>query len=160
MSNIATTNSSFTSANPGGTNNITLNVSGTVSAMNLTAISVGDGNTINIGSGTTVLTNTTINHSLGSMFQGTGPNTIEMGRNNTLTIMPNATDSMVSAMGVNQQSEAINVMGFGNILINRGTIFNNVSAAIWLQNNTGPVSYGTVSGTTTTASTPPYLGEN
>src|SRR5262249_49497817 len=62
---------------------------------------------------------------------------------NTLTIMPNGT---VQAVGANAQSEAINVMGFGNTIINLGTIFSNTSSAIFLQNNRGPVIYG--SGTT------------
>jgi len=40
------------------------------------------------------------------------------------------------------QSEAINPIGFGNTIINHGTIFSNTSAAIWLQNNTSPDVYG------------------
>jgi hypothetical protein len=119
---------------------------------------VGDNNNITIGNGTiqtTVTTTTNANFSNGSKYNGTGPNTVELGRNNTLTIMPNAT---VAAMGTNQQSEAINVMGFGNIIINRGTIFNNISAAIFLQNNSGPVIYGSTSGQTTTPSSPQPRG--
>jgi hypothetical protein len=111
---------------------------------------VGDNNNITIGNGTTpttVTTTTTANFSGGSKYGGTGPNTIEFGRNNTLTIMRNA---MVSTVGANAQSEAINTMGFGNTIINLGTIFSNTSSAIFLQNNRGPVLYGTGSGSTAT----------
>jgi autotransporter-associated beta strand protein len=141
-------------ANVGGTNGITFEVGpGSVSAFDLTSISVGDNNNITILSGTTVTTTTSFNNSNGSKYQGTGPNTIEVGRNNTITIQPgamvSATDTLpgsgITLMG-SAQSEAINVMGFGNTIINRGTIFSDTSAAIWLQNNVSPTIYGNGSG--------------
>ena len=105
---------------------------------------MGDGNTITIGgpNPATVTTTTTANSSDGSKYPGTGPNTIELGRNNTLTIMSNAA---VKAVGVDAQEEAINTMGFGNKIINYGEILSNTSSAIFLQNNRSPVIYGTSS---------------
>jgi autotransporter-associated beta strand protein len=146
----------FTAGSP-GTNGTTLNVGTisptTASGTNITALGVGDNNTITIGSGTTISTTTNNgNNSNGSVYQGTGPNTIELGRNNTLTIDRGATvQAVAGGTTPNQNSEAINAMGFGNTIVNFGTISSSTSSAIFLQNNANPAIYssGVSAGNTT-----------
>ncbi len=62
---------------------------------------------------------------------GTGPNTIDAGANNTITIQQGAT---ITATGGNPNAEAINVHGYGNTITNFGTVFTNNSSAVFLQN--------------------------
>ncbi|HVX56899.1 MAG TPA: hypothetical protein VHA37_04150 [Candidatus Saccharimonadales bacterium] len=122
-----------------GTNNTTTNIANgsVLSGTDRTTISIGNGNTLNIGSGppgasVTTTTTTGTNSGIGSMYANGGPNTVEVGANNTINISQGST---VSAMGNNARSEAINVFGWGNTIINNGTIFANTSSAIFLQNN-------------------------
>ena len=122
---------------------ITVQHGATLQGTNLTSLSAGNGETINIGDstgGATVTTTTNEgSNTNGSKYSGTGPNTVEAGANNTITISTGSTVSAVAGIAGptgngNAESEAINVMGFGNVIINHGTLFSNTSAAIFLQN--------------------------
>jgi outer membrane autotransporter protein len=122
--------------------NHTVNVDGsttvgggaTISTVNNPAISLGNGNTINVGQNTLV-TNVASQNS-GEGISGTGNNTIEFGANNHLNIAAGAT---VLANGPQNISEAINPRGSGNVIDNSGTIQSNSSFAIYFENANGEI---------------------
>jgi fibronectin-binding autotransporter adhesin len=112
----------------------------TLEGTNVTSLSGGNDEAINIGEtngGATLTTTTnTGSNTGGSRYSGTGPNALEAGANNTITIFPSSSINAVAGNNNgNPESEAINVMGFGNTIINKGTLFSNTSSAIFLQND-------------------------
>ncbi len=119
-------------------NNKTLNVGAgaTISETNFSSISLGNNNTINIGAGAQVTTTTTNGNTVAGGGYNTGPDTVQFGANNTMTIEAGAiVQAVAGATGTpNPNAEAINVQGFGNTIINYGTLYSNTSAAIFLQN--------------------------
>ena len=120
---------------PGAGNNVTVNVNNgaTISVTNTNAISLGDNAIITLGSATgaavTVQTTTTTSGNGGEY--GKGDNTIEFNNNSTLTINTNAS---VIASGPQTTEEAINPIGAGNAIINRGTVKAGASSAIFFEN--------------------------
>lgn len=82
---------------------------------------------------------------------GSGPNVIEFNSYSTVTIAPGGT---VQQLGSTNNGEAINAHGFGNTIINNGTLHSQNGAAMWFQDtSTSPsiadrntvVNYGTIS---------------
>lgn len=66
-----------------------------------------------------------------------GPNVIEFNSKSTLTIEAGGT---VQQLGSTTNGEAINAHGFGNTIINNGTIHSNNGAALWFQDTSISVS--------------------
>ncbi|WP_288194459.1 autotransporter outer membrane beta-barrel domain-containing protein [uncultured Phyllobacterium sp.] len=64
----------------------------------------------------------------------TGGDTVEVRNNSTITVEQGG---QILAAGPQNSGEAINPEGFGNTIINNGTIRGTNSAAIWFQNTTG-----------------------
>ena len=115
---------------PSGPDNATVTISpgATVSAGDASAISLRDGDNISVGNNATV---TSAGRS-GNGLWGAGKNTIEFRSNGTLNVGTGAT---VSATGTSTNAEAVNLLGAGNTVINRGTISGINSAAIWFEDN-------------------------
>jgi hypothetical protein len=124
---------------------ITVQPGATIQSTNLTSLSAGNGETINISGTVTTTTNSGTNLN-GSKYSGTGPNTVEAGANNAITVFSGATvraqGNTTGTFNGNPRSEAINVMGFGNVItVNAGgTLFSNTSSAIFLQNDPSLIS--------------------
>ncbi|APY16092.1 autotransporter outer membrane beta-barrel domain-containing protein [Brucella sp. 10RB9214] len=127
-------------------NDRTVNVQSgsTISVGNTNAISLGDGANITIGSDATVKNATTRSSSPGGY--NTGPNTIEFGSHGKIVIEQGGS---VIETGSSPAAEAINVYGPGNMIINRGLIQGNSSAAIWFEDKISGAkneidNYGTI----------------
>ncbi|MGP2514553.1 autotransporter outer membrane beta-barrel domain-containing protein [Yersinia sp. 2545 StPb PI] len=115
--------------------NVVINSGSELDPGNTSAISLGNNGNIIIKSGAKVTNSdrspTEADQTSGNGFwPGTGPNTIEFGNLTTLVIEAGAEVSSYSPTG---SAEAINVMGFGNRIVNHGTIYSNTSAAIWFE---------------------------
>ena len=97
-------------------------------------VSVGNGNAISLGNNAiiTLDQNALVQNSAtsGAGLWSAGNNTVEFGSNGTLTI---AQGAAIRAIGSQGNGEAINVMGSGNRITNRGTIATNSGAAIWFE---------------------------
>lgn len=123
---------------------ITINQNATLNGGGNPAISVGDNNAINV-SGT--VTNSPSGSRGGlSGYPGTGPNTIE-AQNNTVINIDKTGKVIVN--GNNNMAEAINVMGYGNTIVNNGMISASATAAIWFQDTqsgtrNNVVNYGVI----------------
>ncbi len=92
-----------------------------------TVISVNDNAKI------TVKTDAAVEGNSNSNSEGhfnSGPNVIEFNSKSTLTIEDGGT---VQQLGSTTNGEAINAHGFGNTIINNGTIHSNNGAALWFQ---------------------------
>lgn len=95
---------------------------------NAPAISLNDGNVVNV-SGT--VENAAQAGSVGLL--NAGANTIEVVSNSQITVTPSG---VVMSNGRVNNAEAVNVMGFGNTIINRGHIqTNGNAAALWFQDD-------------------------
>ena len=120
---------------PGAGNNVTVNVNNgaTISVTNTNAISLGNNAIITLGSGSgaAVTVQTTTTSAFNGGEYGFGDNTIEFNNNNTLTVNANAS---VIASGPETTEEAINPIGAGNAIINRGLIKAGASSAIFFEN--------------------------
>ncbi|MCH3833920.1 hypothetical protein LZB52_09425, partial [Campylobacter jejuni] len=79
------------------------------------AVSLGDNAAITVAAGA-VISNLATS---GAGLWSAGNNTVEFGSNGTLTI---AQGGKVQALGTQANAEAVNVMGAGNTIINRGLI--------------------------------------
>ncbi|MGL5965692.1 MAG: autotransporter outer membrane beta-barrel domain-containing protein [Kluyvera sp.] len=128
------------------TNNvdITINQNATLNGGNTPAISVGDNNVINVSG--TVTNSPGGNRGGFSGYPGTGPNTIE-AQNNTVINIDKSGKVIVN--GNNNMAEAINVMGYGNTIVNNGVISASATAAIWFQDTqsgtrNNVVNYGVI----------------
>ena len=118
---------------PGADNvTVTLNPGATLSTNNTNAISLGNNALITVGSpgGGATATVTTTSTGGGGQY-GTGNNTIEFNNNGKIIIYKNG---IVSAIGSQNNSEAINPYGSGNTIINYGTIQGGPSSAIFFEN--------------------------
>jgi fibronectin-binding autotransporter adhesin len=113
---------------PGGPDNSTIVIQSgaSVTAGNFSAISLRDGATITLQNNSTV----TNNASSGGGLYGAGRDTIEFRSFGTLMIGEGAT---LSSLGSANTAEAVNLMGQGNTVINRGTISAVNTAAIWFE---------------------------
>lgn len=89
------------------------------------------------------------NSNTGGHF-GSGPNVMEFNSNSTVTIDAGGT---VQQLGTTTNGEAINAHGYGNTIINNGTIYSRNGAALWFQDTTTSgstadrnkvVNYGTI----------------
>lgn len=99
-----------------------------------TVISVNDNAKI------TVKTDAAVEGNSNSNSEGhfnSGPNVIEFNSKSTLTI---ETGGTVQQLGTTNNGEAINAHGFGNTIINNGTIHSNNGAALWFQDTSISVS--------------------
>lgn len=99
-----------------------------------TVISVNDNAKI------TVKTDAAVEGNSNSNSEGhfnSGPNVIEFNSKSTLTIEAGGT---VQQLGSTTNGEAINAHGFGNTIINNGTIYSNNGAALWFQDTSISVS--------------------
>lgn len=99
-----------------------------------TVISVNDNAKI------TVKTDAAVEGNSNSNSEGhfnSGPNVIEFNSKSTLTIEAGGT---VQQLGSTTNGEAINAHGFGNTIINNGTIHSNNGAALWFQDTSISVS--------------------
>lgn len=105
-----------------GADNVTINVNdgAKISTNNTNAISLGNNAAITVGSpnGAATATVTTTSNGGGGQY-GIGNNTIEFNNNSTIIIYKNG---IASAIGSQNNSEAINAYGSGNTIINYGTI--------------------------------------
>lgn len=113
-----------------------------------TVISVYDNADITIHSGAVVQGNS--NSNSGGHF-GSGPNVIEFNSHTTLTVDAGGT---VQQLGGTTNGEAVNAHGYGNTIVNNGTIYSRNGAALWFQDtNTSAspadrnrvVNHGTIS---------------
>ncbi|MFT8671506.1 autotransporter domain-containing protein [Acetobacter orientalis] len=119
----------------------------------ITSVTIDSGSTvsyqktvISLGSGTSTQNNT-INIS-GNVIgggtnqgpNGTGGNAVEFGNNTTLTIDSGASIEVIS--NGTENSEAINPTGYGNTIINNGTIKtdNDSASAMWMQGTDNSVA--------------------
>lgn len=107
---------------------VVVNSGAEISVNNANAISLGNNASITLLSGAIVQGNSTA----GSGLYSTGNNTIEFNDNSTLTI---AAGAQVLATGTEPHSEAINVQGVGNTIINNGLIRAAHTPAIWFQDS-------------------------
>ncbi|WMT91979.1 autotransporter-associated beta strand repeat-containing protein [Pelagibacterium sp. H642] len=105
---------------------ITVQPGAIVRGGNFNAISLRDGAAITIGDGAMVSNNATTTNGL----WGAGGDTIEFRSGGTLTIGEGAA---VTSLGSSNRAEAVNLMGEGNTVINRGTISAINTAAIWFE---------------------------
>jgi autotransporter-associated beta strand repeat len=145
------TNSLAQSIGTGTENNIVVNVadSAFVSRQNGdTVISLYDYANITINKNATVQGNA---NSGGGGHFNSGPNVIEFNSHSTVTIQSGA---VVQQLGSTTNGEAINAHGFGNNIVNYGTIHSANGAALWFQDTstTGDyalrntvTNYGTIS---------------
>lgn len=110
--------------------NVTLivNPATTISTGAVSAISLGNSANITIGSGSVIENNAAGTGGVGYWLAG--HNTVEFNNNNLVTVETGAT---ISSRGPGISNEAINTLGFGNTIINRGVIEGFSSSAIWLQ---------------------------
>jgi len=92
-----------------------------------TVISLNNDGNITVKANATVEGNS---NSGGGGHFNSGPNVIEFNSNSTLTIEAGGT---VQQLGSTTNGEAINAHGFGNTIINNGTIHSNNGAALWFQ---------------------------
>ncbi|MBB1200495.1 autotransporter outer membrane beta-barrel domain-containing protein [Enterobacteriaceae bacterium 89] len=100
----------------------------TLDGGNAPAISLNDGNIITVNG---TVQNSARPGSAGKL--NAGANTIEVVSNSTITVEQGG---KVLANGTSGNAEAINVMGFGNTIINRGTIQSSGnSAALWFEDD-------------------------
>ena len=106
---------------------LTVDAGASVSTGNDTAITYK--NNFNLTVNGTVQ-NASVNSQGGYAIYGAGGNTVEANNWNNITV--NAGGQILSN-GTQAQSEAINIMGFGNTVTNRGTIWAKNNAAIWFQ---------------------------
>jgi fibronectin-binding autotransporter adhesin len=106
---------------------VTLENGATLTAGDTNAISLGDNAQILIRQGSTVSNDTRLSS---TGLSRAGPNTIEFGSNGQLVIERGAS---VVQNGTSANSEPINVMGFGNSIINYGDIISNNNAAVWFE---------------------------
>lgn len=125
--------------------NVDVQSGASISVGNTAAISLHDNATINVAGGATV-TNVTAPSGAGSLYPGAGPNTIEFNSNGTLTV---SAGGSVIETGTHSSAEAVNVMGFGNTILNHGLIQAKSSAAIWFQDRASGArnivdNYGTI----------------
>ncbi|MFC0228937.1 autotransporter outer membrane beta-barrel domain-containing protein [Serratia aquatilis] len=113
-----------------GMDNVTVNVgpSAQINVPRNNAISLGNNANIFIDNDAVVQVTSVAGD---SGFWNAGPNTIEFGSNSTLNV---AVGASVLSYGDASQAEAVNPIGSGNIIINRGLIYGQSSAAIWFQN--------------------------
>jgi fibronectin-binding autotransporter adhesin len=113
---------------PSGPDNSTIIIQSgaSVRAGNFSAISLRDAATITLQNNSTVTNNATS----GGGLYGAGRDTIEFRSFGTLTIGEGAT---LSSLGSANTAEAVNLMGQGNTVINRGTISAVNNAAIWFE---------------------------
>lgn len=95
-----------------------------------TVISLYDNGNITVKADATVQGNS--NSSNGGHF-GSGPNVIEFNSNTTMTI---DAGGVVQQLGTTNNGEAINAHGYGNTIINNGTIYSKNGAALWFQDTT------------------------
>ena len=125
----------------------TLNVlaNARISTGNAVAISYGDNARINLAAGA-VVQNAALPGSNGPL--GLGANTVEFGSNGILNV---AAGAQILASGTSGASEAINVYGGGNQIINYGLISGTPSAAIYFESRTAGTNtvdnYGTIRST-------------
>ncbi|MBV8042604.1 autotransporter outer membrane beta-barrel domain-containing protein [Pluralibacter sp.] len=133
--NVSCTGTGMVAGNIGNgrnTSNTTITVEAGVvlDGGNAPAISLNDSNTITV--------NGTVQNSAPSSSSGllnAGANTIEVISNSNITIEQGG---KVLANGTSGNAEAINVMGFGNTITNRGTIQSSgSSAALWFEDDEG-----------------------
>ncbi|SFS15161.1 outer membrane autotransporter barrel domain-containing protein [Dyella sp. OK004] len=113
-----------------------------ISTGNANAISLANNANITLGAGAIVQNNA----SSGAGLWNAGNNTVEFGSNGIINI---AQGAQVLATGTQGNAEAINVMGSGNQIINRGVISATRAAAIWFEDRTVGASnlvdnYGTI----------------
>jgi hypothetical protein len=96
-----------------------VNNGATISVLNTNAISLGNNATITLGSasGNALTVRTTTNTGSNSGQYGFGDNTIKFNNNSTLTINQNVS---FIASGPATTEEAVNPIGAGNLIINRG----------------------------------------
>jgi outer membrane autotransporter protein len=121
---------------------VTVNDGTQASLRNAGVISLFNGAQIQVGSGTALSATPTVtlqnSATTGSASNfGTGFNTIEVNANSRITIGGNA---QVIAAGISQQSEAINVHGPGNQIVNYGYIIGGPSSAIFFENTNTTVA--------------------
>ena len=95
-----------------------------------TVISLNDNANITVKSGAVVQGSSS--GSNGGHF-GSGPNVIEFNSNSTVTIEEGGT---VQQLGTTNNGEAINAHGYGNTIVNNGTIYSKNGAALWFQDTT------------------------
>lgn len=121
--------------NAAGNDNWTVNIGSgaTLSVGDINAISLRDGAIINIDG--RVQNNAVRN---GGLF-GTGANTIEVRNGAQITI---GSTGVVTNIGSENNAEAINVHGFGNVITNNGLIETRNSAAIWFQDWASEIGKG------------------
>ena len=121
---------------PGNGDGVTVNVNNgaIIDVKDLNAISLHNNAIITVGSvsgtaTTTVETDTDAGANSGQYSKG--DNTIEFNNNSVLTIYANG---RVVASGTEETAEAINPIGSGNTIINRGLIKAGASSAIFFEN--------------------------
>lgn len=164
---------------PNSQDNVTVDIqSGAqINALNSAAISLRDGAVINLGPNTSVASNITVKPGdpnydsvvnglyATNPWNGAGPNTVEFHTNNRLTVGVGA--SITGNGDANSRAEAINVIGFGNVITNYGTISSVNRPAIWFQDEqragvpgtTNTIdNYGTIS--TGLGDNSPVIGNN
>ena len=108
---------------------VTLQPNARLEVTNANAVSLGDNAQITVNAGAVISNNATS----GAGLWSTGNNTVEFGSNGTLNI---AQGGKIQALGTQANGEAINVMGAGNAIINRGVISGGNAAAIWFEDRT------------------------
>ncbi|CAB3836229.1 autotransporter-associated beta strand repeat-containing protein [Achromobacter deleyi] len=108
---------------------VTLQPNARLEVTNTNAVSLGDNAQITVNAGAVISNNATS----GAGLWSTGNNTVEFGSNGTLNI---AQGGKIQALGTQANAEAINVMGAGNAIINRGVISGGNAAAIWFEDRT------------------------
>ena len=125
-----TTTSRIGSGPAPGNDNVTVNVQGgaTVRVGDEPAISLHDGAHITVSNGA-IVTNVTTPGGSGPYLHA-GPNTVEFNSNGTLTV---AAGGQIIETGNSTQAETVNVMRYGNRIINYGLIRGTSSAAVWFQ---------------------------
>ncbi len=115
--------------------NVVLGAGSQLNIGDASGITLGNNGSITLQQGASV--RNTGQQSYGSY--GAGANTIEFGYGNTLTIGVGAS---VTAAGPSGASEAINAMGDGNTISNRGTIRGGASSAIFFENSGALIGHG------------------
>jgi outer membrane autotransporter protein len=124
---------------PAGTqyNNVTINLAGgatagsgaAINVVEAPGISVANGNTITLGSNSSIVVNSTQTGTVGPY--NTGSNGVDLLNNNTLTINLGAS---VTVTGTSPTAEAVDVLGDGNVITNFGTITGAASEAVLFEN--------------------------
>ncbi|WP_183005759.1 autotransporter-associated beta strand repeat-containing protein [Achromobacter sp. UMC71] len=108
---------------------VTLQPNARLEVGNASAVSLGNNAAITLGAGA-VISNVATS---GAGLWTAGNNTVEFGSNGTLNI---AQGAKIQSLGTQTNAEAINVMGSGNTIINRGLISGGNAAAIWFEDRT------------------------